>query len=139
MKMEIVRNCETYHRRTLSPPTANFHARFQLDAFAFPTPLNMPINVHALVQDAHDPNAFVLWYVKHDVRLIFVPPQTRREFACTATMQRVFRKSVESLLQTRKILPRLVQSEIENRVFMDSIEIVSGFRGKTIGGHSISI
>ena len=52
-------------------------------------------------------------------------------------MHRVFRKSLESLVQTRKILLRLLQSEIENRVFVDSIEISSGFRGKTIDGVAI--
>jgi hypothetical protein len=37
------------------------------DAIAFLTLLQMPFHVHALVQDAHDPNGFVLWQVKHDV------------------------------------------------------------------------
>ncbi len=36
------------------------------DAIAFLSLLQMPFHVHVLVQDAHDPNTFVPWQVKHE-------------------------------------------------------------------------
>jgi hypothetical protein len=61
----------------------------------------MPLHIHPLVQYAHDPNAVVFGYVKHHVRLMHKPPQTRREFASARAMHRVFRQSLELFVQAR--------------------------------------
>ena len=79
----------------------------------------MPFDVHALMQDAHDPNALRRRQVKNDVRLILKPAQLRREFLGAEPLQGIVRKRLEVLLQTQEIAPRLLQSEIEDRVFVD--------------------
>ena len=59
---------------------------------ARPTQLQVPFDIHALVQYAHDPNTFVLGHVKDNVRLMLKPPQSRRELIGLAPKHRVFRK-----------------------------------------------
>ena len=98
----------------------------------------MPCDVHALVQDTHDPNTVVLGYVEYHVGLILKPPQPRREFIGLAPMRRLYRKHLEPLMQAQEIDPRLFQSEMKDRVFVDSIEIGNGFRRETRDGLSPS-
>ena len=97
--------------------------------------LYMPCDVHALVQDTHDPNPVVLGYVEYHVGLILKPPQPRREFLGRAPMPRLFRMHLEPLMQAQEIDPRLFQSEMKDRVFVDAIEIGGGFRREAIDGH----
>ena len=55
-----------------------------------------------------------------------------------APMRRLFRKHLEPLVQAQEIDPRLFQSEMKDRVFVDSIKIGGGFRREAIDGHSPS-
>jgi hypothetical protein len=47
-------------------------------------------------------------------------------------IHRVFSKGLKMAVQSRQIILRLLQSEIENGVFIDTIKIVGGFRGQSI-------
>jgi hypothetical protein len=69
--------------------------------------LQMPCDVHALVQDTHDPNTVVRGNVKYHGGLIPKPSQSRREFIGLAPMRRLFRKHLEPLVQAQQtvILP----------------------------------
>ena len=96
----------------------------------------MPCDVHALVQHTDDPNPVLLGHVQDHVGLILKPPQSRREFLGLAPMRRLFRKHLEPFVQAKEIDPRLFQSEMKDRVFVDAIEISEGFRREAIDGHS---
>jgi hypothetical protein len=98
----------------------------------------MPCDVHALVQDTHDPNTVVLGYVEYHVGLILKLPQSWREFLGRAPLRRLCRKHFEPLLQAHEIDPRLFQPEMKDRVFVDAVEIGNGFRRETRDGLSPS-
>lgn len=74
---------------------------------ALSPPLQMPFGIHALMQDAHDPNPLILGQVEHDVRLIVKPPQFRSEFLCATPLHRMFCKGLKPLVQAQKIAARL--------------------------------
>jgi len=54
-------------------------------------------------------------------------------------MQRIFRKSLDALVPARKILLRLLQSELENRGFVDSIEFCPWSRRIRSRKYSLSL
>ena len=60
--------------------------------------LQMPFDIHALVQDAHNPNALLLGPINYNVRLILKPPQVWREFLRAASLHRMFGKRGEALV-----------------------------------------
>jgi hypothetical protein len=98
----------------------------------------MPFDVHAVVQNSHDPNSAVLGQVKYNVGLIPKLSSSRREFIGRAPLRRLFREHLDPLVQAQEVYPRLFQSEMKDRVFVNSIEIGGGFRREAIDGYSLS-
>ena len=96
---------------------------------------DMPSDVHALVQDPHYEHTFLIRYVKHDVRSIFIAPQVGRESAGVATKHGLSRKVPEAFMHSVQVSLGLGQSEIGCRILMDSTNIHCRFPGQPIGGH----
>jgi hypothetical protein len=57
--------------------------------------LEMPLDVHALMQHPHNSDASIFGNVRHDVRLILHTPQIRREFTRATAVHRVFGEGLE--------------------------------------------
>lgn len=92
----------------------------------------MPRDAHALVQHTHDQNTVVLRDVKDYVGLILNPPQSRCQFIGLPPLRRLLRQHLEPPMQTEEIDPRLFQSKMKDRVFVDALKIGGGLRRETI-------
>ena len=68
---------------------------------------DMPSDVHALVQDPHYEYAFLVRYVKHDVRSIFIAPQIGRESAGGTAKHGLARKVPEAFMHSVQVSPCL--------------------------------
>jgi hypothetical protein len=85
--------------------------------------LEMPLRIHALMQNAHDQNAVGLDDVKNHVRLVVRSPQPCRQLDHAPVDVRRLRELVKPLREAAQIDPRLCEPEFRDRIFIERADI----------------
>jgi len=95
----------------------------------------MALHVHTFMQNPNDSHAAGLGEIKDNMQPILATPQIWCKLFYIAAEVRLLGEHFESFVKADKIGSRLLEAELENRVFIDSVEIRSRFRREAIGGH----
>lgn len=71
----------------------------------------MPLEIHAVMQDAHDKQLILHRLVKDNMRLLAGAPQSRCDFLRAAAKLGVVEQGLETGLKLVPIKPRLIDAE----------------------------
>ena len=84
-------------------------------------------DIHALMKNTYNPDAKVSGHIKNHVRLENQSPQSWRKLARIAAEHGILCQRAKPLMQAVEIRPRLLQSKIVDREFVDSLKIARCF------------
>ena len=93
--------------------------------------LEVAFCIHALMQHTHNQDFRLLRAVEDDVGLIFVASELRGKQCGAAADAGVIGEYLKALMQPEQISARLLKPEVQDRVFVDSVEIRNRFFGQT--------
>jgi len=83
--------------------------------------------IHARMQHTHNQDLLLIRGVENDVGLILVASDLRGELRGAASDPRIVGEYLKAIMQPEQVGTRLFKPEVQDRVFVDSVEIGDRF------------